>query len=388
MDTETVEKPKSSAAPGPYMGFALQPVRLSYHLLREGADVLVGLEYFDDVSVHYPNGYVLLEQSKNSIAGKAITDKSLDLWKTFANWADICKLRVLDPGKVEFILYAAAPGTIGAFVPELHTAIDEASATAALEKIKKLSPKPTNKGFGFHVGRFLSHGDELCIAIIRNFRLQSDADVLEPIRQQLRATLTDEAVVNFAASAIGIAKDMAEDKLRKHQDPIVRVGDFRNRFRAFVRKHNLTSLLVSTTGTPSKAEIEKTIASAPMFVRQLNAIEMKADVVVGAVAACLRTTADKIKWADEGIIVEGSLAEFDDSLVHRFVLVRDEIADTHAAHDSLVRGRLIYRRCAEVQLPLEGQPVPAHFVEGAYNILADALTVGWHPTYIELLGKD
>jgi hypothetical protein len=204
----------------------------------------------------------------------------------------------------------------------------------------------------------------------------------------LRATLTDEAVVNFAASAIGIAKDMAEDKLRKHQDPIVRVGDFRNRFRAFVRKHNLTSLLVSTTGTPSKAEIEKTIASAPMFVRQLNAIEMKADVVVGAVAACLRTTADKIKWADEGIIVEGSLAEFDDSLVHRFVLVRDEIADTHAAHDSLVRGRLIYRRCAEVQLPLEGQPVPAHFVEGAYNILADALTVGWHPTYIELLGKD
>jgi hypothetical protein len=388
MNTETVEKPKSTAAPGPYMGFALQPVRLSYHLLRENDDVLVGLEYFDDVSVHYVDGHVVLEQSKNSIVGKPITDKSLDLWKSLANWADTCQLRALNPGNVTFVLYAGAPGAIGSLVTELHAAIDDAAAQAVLVKIKKLVPMPTDKGFGVYAGSFLAHGEEMCLAIIRNFQFQSDLDPLEPIRQQLRSTLTEDAVTNFAASAIGMAKDMAEDKLRKGETPLVRAGDFRNRFRPFVRKYNLVGLLVSTTGTPSDAEIEKTIASAPMFVRQLNAIEMKADIVVGAVGACLRTTADKTKWADEGTIVADSLDEFNESLVHRFALVRDEIADTHATVDCLLRGRLTYRRCAEVQLPLEGNSVPAHFVEGAYNILADTLTVGWHPTYIDLLGKD
>src|SRR5690349_9122610 len=88
MSDVVATKPKNTAAPGPYMGFALQPVRLCHHLLREPDSSSVGLEYFDDVSVHRDGGHVILEQSKNSIAAKALTDKSLDLWKTFANWGD------------------------------------------------------------------------------------------------------------------------------------------------------------------------------------------------------------------------------------------------------------------------------------------------------------
>ena len=272
-----------------------------------------------------------------------------------------------------FVLYAAAPGQPGNLLLQMHSAVNVSAAQAALLKVKAIfNPKTAEKGFGLYLARFLARGDEFCVGTIRNFQFQSDADPVEPLRQQLRATLSEPAVQDFAASAVGIAKELVESKLRKREDPLVTAAEFRRRFQPFVRKHNLAGLLASTTGEPTATEIQKTIASAPMYVRQLNAVGMKADIVVGAVGACLRTTADKIKWADEGTIVEDSLKEFDAGLVHRFDLVRDEIEDTQAQRQvQTKRGRLVYRRCAEVQLPLEGRSLPSHFVEGAYNILAE-----------------
>ena len=49
------------AAAGPYLGFALQPVRLCYHLLSSPRGSSVSLEYVDDVAVHYADGTLLLE---------------------------------------------------------------------------------------------------------------------------------------------------------------------------------------------------------------------------------------------------------------------------------------------------------------------------------------
>jgi len=46
---------KGSAA-GQYLGYALQPVRLFYHLLKCNPDATVGLEHVDDISVHSSDG--------------------------------------------------------------------------------------------------------------------------------------------------------------------------------------------------------------------------------------------------------------------------------------------------------------------------------------------
>ena len=125
MAVVAIKNPKNTSAPGPYMGFALQPIRLCYHLLREPDGTTVGIEYLDDVSIHRADGAVVLEQSKNSIAGKPIGDKSADLWKTFANWGDICETRGLDADHTTFVLYAAAPGQLGNLLLQMHAAIDD-----------------------------------------------------------------------------------------------------------------------------------------------------------------------------------------------------------------------------------------------------------------------
>ncbi|MER8733272.1 hypothetical protein NKH28_26120 [Mesorhizobium sp. M1227] len=388
MSVEDMVRPVKTSAPGQYLGYAVQPVRFCYHLLRAAHGELVSLEYMDDVAIHRPSGQVALEQCKSSIRPKLITDKSIDLWKTFGNWVDICAAHGLEPGNTEFILYVA-PGEAGPIVEALHAANTDDAANAIITKLKSwLTPSTVGKGFGEHLQRFLVAGDPACAAIIKKFRFDAETDPLDRIREILRATITESAVNDFCSAAIGRAKEDAERLIRDGKSPVVDAQAFRRRFQAFVRKHNLAGLLNSTTAAPGTADIEKTIASAPMFVRQLEAVELTPELIVGAVSACLRSTADKIKWAADGDIVEDSLDEFDAGLQQRFSLVRDEVEDLHAAHDPKKRGRLVYRRCATVQMPLEGRTLPNHFVEGAYNDLANDLRVGWHPSYQDILGKN
>ena len=104
-------------------------------------------------------------------------------------------------------------------------------------------------------------------------------------------------------------------------------------------------------------------------------------MLVTAVSDYLRTTAEKVLWADEGLIVEDSLNDLDTQLVRRHTIVRDEIEDTSSHLDEATRGRMTYRKCSETTLPLDGHTVPSYFVPGAYNCLADLCRLGWHPNY-------
>jgi len=386
MSTSVIHNPLKTAAAGPYLGYRLQPVRFCLHLFQVEEGVGVSLEYLDDVALHGTSGAQTLEQCK-SFSGKGkLTDKSVELWKTFANWADICATQSLDPSATRFVL-VAVPGKASQLVYNLQVAGDSEAALAILSQIKKSqTPAAAERGAGPHIARFLAHGDEACVAIIRNFSFVPEPDPVEAIRRVLRATLPEAAVDDFAKAAIGMADQEVQQLLRSHAPPILDAATFRSRFHAFVRKHNLAGLLNSTTSAPDKSVIDKTIESAPMYVRQLVAIEASPDLMVGAVAAYLRSTADRVRWAEAGEIVESSLGDFDQGLERRFSLVREGIEDLHSGSDEITRGRLVYRQCALVELPLESRSVPSYFVEGTYNILADDVRIGWHPSYRTFLG--
>ncbi|NGQ93333.1 hypothetical protein G5V65_20815 [Rhodobacter sp. HX-7-19] len=76
-------KPTKHSAPGQYLGFALQPVRAFYYLLTAPKGAKVALELQDDVSVHYADGSVCLEQTKSALKQNPISDWDEDLWKAF-----------------------------------------------------------------------------------------------------------------------------------------------------------------------------------------------------------------------------------------------------------------------------------------------------------------
>ncbi|MBK3734310.1 hypothetical protein GAY29_14590 [Azospirillum brasilense] len=380
MTVAQIKKPKTSV-PGQYLGYALQPVRLCFHLLDAPLDAQVSMEHLDDVAVHYADGTHLLEQTKSALSGNPASDRSVELWKAMANWADLCVASTVSPHSTRFRYYVT-PSAGGALVKRLHSAHDKTVVVDLLKEIAsaKIKGKPDSTAYP-HIARFLAAGDEICGGIIAAFELVVASDPLDAIRGKLQALLQPNVLDDFVKAAIGAAKSAVDQRIREKSLPILLPAEFRSQFRAFVVKHNLAGLLEPTTGAPSTDEITHIIGGAPLFVRQLAAVDASQELLVTAVSAWLRTTADKIAWAAAGSIVEESLNELDMSLERHHTLVADEIGDTHAAASPQFRGRTIYRHCTALQMPLEGRALPSHFIPGAFNCLADATRLGWHPDY-------
>lgn len=386
MNVTDLAKPKS-AAPGQYLGFALQPVRLCHYLFEAPDGCSASLEHIEDVALHLPDGRVVLEQTKSSLTGNPASDRSKDLWNTLANWADICVAGTVDSKSSEFRYYVT-PVCSGDLVKRLHSA---GSNDEAMDILKEIStPKFIRKkdvGAGPHITRFIAAGDEICSAIILNFRYESVEDPILSIRQKLQATLPAALVDDFCASAIGRAKSDADECIRSGSPPIIDVVVFRRRFQKFVRRHNLAGLLTSASRRPCDEQIDSILHSDPTFLKQLAAVNASAELKMVAVADYLRTAADKTRWAADGLVLEESFDDLDATLKRHHTLQRDEVEDTDKALTPEERGRALYRRSTNLQLPLDGQPLPTHFIPGAFNDLADNLVVGWHPNYEELFSE-
>ena len=79
----------SSEARGQLLGYSLQFPRALLRLLECSPGDAIGIEIMGDVSKFLPGGTVLSEEDKSSISGNALTDKSVNLWKTFYNWSKL-----------------------------------------------------------------------------------------------------------------------------------------------------------------------------------------------------------------------------------------------------------------------------------------------------------
>ncbi|MCP1768656.1 ABC-three component system protein [Bradyrhizobium japonicum] len=388
MNQVKIQSTRKTTAPGQYLGYSLQQLRLCHHLLRLKADYQVSLELLDDIAVHTPCGRLLLEQCKSVSSTNAVADRAIDLWKTFANWADLCKQKKINAAETDFRLYVT-PDASPALAAELSNAKTSDSIAVALEKIKKIHKTGKQAAaVDAHIARFLAAGDVVDQAIIQNFALVIDKNPDESVKGLLHLSVSEQVLDDIAAAVIGMARDRIDNLIRKGLTPIIAAPDFQNAVRAFIRKNNLANLLISKSAEPSREDISSHLNASPIFVRQLQSVEASPDLLTTAIGDWLKATADKIYWASEGHVFASSFQEFDAALIRKHKLVRDEVEDTFSEKAPEQRGREVYRRCANSIISLEGNEVPDHFVAGSYNCLADSSKLGWHPEYAKLFPQD
>ena len=375
-------KAAKHAAPGPYLGFALQPVRLCFHLLTCPPGASVSLEHLDDVAIHYADGTLTLEQTKSALKHNPIADWAEDLWKTIANWLDALAAGHVPARSSGFQLYVTPPH-VGRWAKALNDAVTPQAAAALVDAIKVEHAKLKKpKGCEPFLRQFLAASDTLRTALVTRLTVSSDdTDPVDALRALIKAAVVPELVDMLCQSAIGFAKERADRLIREGKSALIGGDAFKKEFRAFVQRTNTPGLLTSFAKAPQPAEVDALLSTRPIFIQQLEIIDAPEDDRVRAVSDFLRTSADKSVWAELGLVFEGSLSEWDNHLVSRHGLICGEVTDMHAEKDAAHRGRLAYRRCAQLQAPLDGRVVPGHFVHGCYNELADELRIGWHPDY-------
>lgn len=379
------KKPKY-VAPGPYLGFGLQTVRLCYYLLSENVEHEVSIELADDVAIH-TSKYTIVEQTKSALAQNPVSDWSIDLWKTFANWIDSIKSGHIDIASTYFRLYVA-PKHSGNFALQLTSASNDASCEKIVAEIEAalavLTPKPAAHKY---IKKFLQFEPTKRNALIKRFGLGSDYDdPVDALRKLLRATLDPDMVETCCEYAIGKAKETADALIRRGMPARIPCNTFQSEFKAFVRKHDLSGLLTSLDPSPDHEKITKKLAEAPTFVKQLQLVDMPTEQQLRAVSDYLQAIVNKTSWAESGHVYKSSFEEFDESLVRQHQNIYLELSDSDLSSSPKRLGRTLYARCGQTYAPLEGRVVPGHFVSGCFNDLADRQTLGWHPDFKTLLG--
>ena len=379
-----VAKSKATA-PGPYLGYGLQPVRLCYYLLSGGQYGEASLEHLDDVALKHPDDTLLLEQTKSALKQNPVSDWSDELWKTFANWIDCIDSGVINPSSTMFQLYVT-PTRTGYWVDRLSKTTIESAVPPLMADLENAVERrrPSQKCYRY-VKKFLNADRTTVTALVVNFRMASDEDPINPIRNNLRIAVHEEILDVSCIYAIGLAKQMADNCIRNGRPAIVSKERFQKEVRAFLGKHNLAKMLPSFASNPTREEIETTLDEQPTFVRQLHLVDMKHSVVLRAISALLQSSADKTNWAERGLVVSESLVEFDSSLLQRYTMQKIEVEEVHGSLELSAQGRLLYSRCVSKDANLEGREVPNHFVTGCYNGLADRLELGWHPNFRTML---
>lgn len=379
---------KHSAA-GPYLGFALQPVRLCYYLLSSPLDSSVSLELLDDVAVHYADGELLLEQCKSALSHNALSDWSEDLWKALANWLDVIASGKIDIAKSSFRIYVTPPRA-GKISSAMHAASDPQAVNTFVKQIEeKLRRRANPPKCIAHVQKFLDAPADHRAAVISRFSaVSADNDPIEPLRALLSPTVPTASIDIICQSAIGIAKEWADQRIRHDLPAQISVTEFRKNFHAFVQRNNLPGFLPSFSVTPTPAEAEAVLTSRPVFIRQLQLVEATEEQQLRAASDFMRTFGDKTAWADQGFVFDGSFDDWEDSLMRRHAAIQGEVIDLFSGKTEIVQGRTIYNRCSVLEVPLDGRAVPEHFTHGGFNDLADRRKLGWHPEHKTLLDKE
>ncbi|WP_287880947.1 ABC-three component system protein [Aquitalea sp.] len=377
------------SAPGPYLGFSLQPVRLCYHLLSSPSDSSVSLELLDDVAIHYANGNVLLEQCKSALSHNALSDWSEDLWKTIANWLAAVESQKVDGRKAMFCLYVTPPKS-GKVSSAIHDATSADAVNLLLQQIKgKLSKKAAPPKCMPHVQKFLDVTAALRNQVICKTSVFSrDVDPIQPLRTLLAPTVPDGSIDVICEAAIGMAQARADRLIRDGMPALIGVAEFRKSFHAFVQQNNMPGYLASLTAAPTTADTKAVLTSRPMFVQQLQLIEASEAQQLRAASDLMRTSGDKVKWAAAGFIYDDTFKDWEDSLLRRHDAFAGEVKDLHSDKPEVVQGRLIYGRCSVLEVPIGSRTVPNYFTHGAFNDLADRQELGWHPEYKALLDEE
>jgi hypothetical protein len=377
------------SAPGQYLGYALQPVRMFFHLLSANDATSVSLEHLDDVAVHYNDGSILVEQSKSAFTKNPLSDWSIDLWKTIANWLEAVRSGVLDLEKTKFQIYVT-PANKGMLSSALHASVTPDQVSALTRKIRQglATKKNTEPKCLEHLRAFLDATDAERYELVQRLAIVSnDDDPIDAIRGLLAPAIPPHLIDVISQAGIGMAKERADRCIRNGKAAIVEISEFRAAFHAFVQKNNIPGYLTSVALPPDASTLQKVLTGKPDFVRQLEFIEATDEQLFRAVSDFLRTSADKAFWAESGQVFEGSFDEWEDTLIRRHAAVESEVHDLLSEKSETIRGRTIYNRCSLLELGLDGRAVPGHFAHGSYNSLADDRLLGWHPRYIELFGK-
>lgn len=373
-----------SNAPGQLLGYTLQFPRALYHLLKSGPGDTVSTEVLGDVAIIESSGEVTLEEDKSSIVVNPLTDRSTDLWKTFANWIEIINDRSLDVRKTNFILYCNQSGRHG-IVDEFSSAQNQQDAQKAIDYAKKeLNDIGSEHDIWKYYDNVMNQNETLLLDIVERFKLQiGKSSVYDELRYEIQRKNVPENLIDFLMDKLSgwFQKDIIE-KIASKERSIVSWNEFNNQFLVlFDRARRLELIDFTSKYSHGDEDIQNQVKCRPIYLQQLEAIDTPVDDIIDAVSDYLRANVNRDTWIENGIIDEEVAFDFEIKLLEFWKNQSKRIQITGKNLSEKETGQLLFADCKSRQEKIRDMDPPHSTIAGTYHALADEPVLGWHPSW-------
>jgi hypothetical protein len=384
---------RSAQVPGSFLGFSLQTTRATVHLLEAQPGSMVSVEVLDDVAVTTPKSDTKLEQAKSGVTRNPISDRSIELWKTLANWVRAAA-NDIDATKTRFEIWVSKKYR-GQISYAFHDATNRAEAANALRSAKETLwgvapafPKRAKVAATLapHLDVVLTAPAHLVETIIERLSLTFGSGAsAENLMEALRRKIISDNMLDIVAHwALGWVKSSIDERLERNEPAAVSTDEFNKQLAAFVRKVDRFAILYSFAANPPQSAVDLEVQGRN-YVRQLEIIGSDYDSMLEAANDFLRAAIDRSDWAKRGLVDRSSFDEFENVLTRHWKAKKDIVSIVAKGETPEASGRMLYSECSILQAPLEGRAVPPHFIPGCFHALSDNFVVGWHPDYRTVL---
>ncbi|MDV6271329.1 ABC-three component system protein [Rhodococcus globerulus] len=332
-----------------------------------------------------------LWQTKHHVGRRgSLGDASPDIWKTIHNWIETsdgaeCVLFSTATSPVDSAASLLAPG---------RTADAVRKAQAKLEEIAKACGNEASKEY---YDKFLKLAAKARYELLSRITVIDQAAAADDITAQLMLAVRKAVPQNRRTPLIERLRGWWHGRAMKHLTLVAdqhsdtieleEVEEQLHHIAQTLRDDNLP-LDFSDMEMPSVGEVGE---DDRVFVAQLKLIMLHHERIRLAVLDHNRAFLQRSQWQREKLLGVTELADYDRRLVEewrRLFIPAEEPADAEVINE-LERRRAalgLYMALGDRPLPEIRRELRSGYIPiGSMHILADRLTIGWHPDWVTLL---
>ncbi|MFZ5863166.1 MAG: ABC-three component system protein [Nitrospirota bacterium] len=350
-------------------------------------DFQVCIETLDDVVFEQQGAAPELLQTKHHVNRAAdLTDASVDLWKSLRIWCEGVANGSLRIGS-RFVLVTTASAGTGSAAEMLRPGLGR-NVSGALDRLRSTVATSTNQtnGPAYTAFRELDAAkqellfDGVCVVDAASTITSLDTD----LRQEVFYAVERHFLDAFLSRLEGwwfrrVIRHLADDR----GVPILSAEllDEINNLRDSLREDNLP-----IDDDIEQMEVDATGYRERVFVHQLRLIQISNARVVRAIRDYYRAFVQRSRWVREELVGVGDLDRYEsrlkDTWESRFLVMRDELGESAAEEEMRRLACNLYKWVETEELPrIRSQCQDGFVARGSFHILADHLTVGWHPEF-------
>lgn len=316
---------KGAQVPGQLFGYSLQAIRLLSLALDASPGTVLSLEVFEDVGTVDGTGKALASQTKSGLATNPVSDRAVDLWKTFSNWLTAVASGQLSIESTHFEIYLAKRHT-GKVVASFDAAKTEEEAKAALDRAREMlwgaPPRfPKRKKLAESLAPFVDHvldpSSKDATGVIQRFALSVAAkDPLRDLRPKVNAKWIRPEIIEIVIKyAHGWIKEKLDGLLLEGKAAALSVDEFNSEIAAYLPRVDFRQILIGIAGALELTDDTIAAEQVRTYVRQLNLIEHSEEDVIESINNFLRASAERAAWSKAGIVHDDSFHDYEESLI-------------------------------------------------------------------------